>query len=219
MFKYPLIALFLLTTLSATAQRRIYDDDVKELITRMEGAFDNQEQYGRDSAKYDNISLHIARIWEGKKVSKGGYWLYAEQAMTKTMEQPIRQSVYHITRKDNETIESKVYEIPNAPQYAGGWQDEKKLKGLQRDSLKETPGCSLFLKLNEDGNFWGSTPGKECAVAVSGASYLTSEVVIYPNMIVSLDRGWDADDKQIWGPEKGGYRFSKWSVLSTSKDD
>jgi hypothetical protein len=28
-------------------------------------------------------------------------------------------------------------------------------------------------------------------------------------MILSWDRGWDKEDNQVWGAEKGGYEFIK----------
>jgi hypothetical protein len=42
-----------------------------------------------------------------------------------------------------------------------------------------------------------------------GASYATSEVVITDEQLLSWDRGWDANGKQVWGAETGGYIFVK----------
>ncbi len=39
--------------------------------------------------------------------------------------------------------------------------------------------------------------------------YTTSEVVLSSDRMVSWDRGWDAEGKQAWGAEKGGYVFIK----------
>jgi hypothetical protein len=33
--------------------------------------------------------------------------------------------------------------------------------------------------------------------------------MLQEDMMVSWDRGWNADDKQVWGAEKGGYEFVK----------
>ena len=70
-------------------------------------------------------------------------------------------------------------------------------------------GCAVYLQKNAEGNFAGSTPGKECVSSLRGATYATSVVTIYENKLVSWDRGWDKDDKQVWGAEKGGYQFIK----------
>jgi hypothetical protein len=104
---------------------------------------------------------------------------------------------------------SKVYEMKNPMQYAGGWKEETKLSALTNDSLIDRQGCGIFLHKNEVGTFSGSTPGKECLSTLRGAAYATSEVVIYTDKLISWDRGWDKNDKQVWGAVKGGYVFKK----------
>jgi hypothetical protein len=44
---------------------------------------------------------------------------------------------------------------------------------------------------------------------LKGASYATSEVVIYSDKLISWDRGWNDEGKQVWGAQKGGYVFLK----------
>ncbi len=208
------LLLALLVSFSANAQYRISNNDFKELVNRMEGDFDSDGQAQTDSSYY-NIRLHMREIWS--KNSKSGYWLYVEQVLASMPEKPYRQRIYHLTRKDNETIESKVYELPSPERFVGAWRNEDKMKKLSKDSLIDRQGCSIFLKIDEDGNFWGSTPGKECLSTLRGATYATSEVKIYPNMLISWDRGWDAGDRQVWGAEKAGYRFRKWRIYQTGE--
>jgi hypothetical protein len=205
-----LASILLSLSLCASAQERIYNDNIEELINRMEGAFDSGEQAAADSADYYNIVLHMKRIWNDRR--SNGYYLYVEQAMERMADKPYRQRIYHITRKDNQTIESKVFEIPDPLRFAGAWNDPALLRKIPKDSLIDRQGCSIFLQMDADGNFHGSTPGKECLSSLRGATYATSEVVIYPSMLVSWDRGWDAADQQVWGATKGGYRFRKWEV-------
>jgi len=49
----------------------------------------------------------------------------------------------------------------------------------------------------------------EQATASRRAQYATSEVQIYPNRIVSWDRGFDSEGKQVRGAVKSGYIFRK----------
>ena len=60
-----------------------------------------------------------------------------------------------------------------------------------------------------NGSYEGSTNGKDCQSDLRGAKYATSEVVISDEGIKSWDRGYDENDKQVWGAEKGGYVFKK----------
>lgn len=216
--KRYLLLCALFASVAASAQRRIYDEDFQELINRMEGTFDTQEQASKDK-DYFNIVLHMKRIWKDRKASRNGYWLYVEQAVATATDKPYRQRIYHIFRKDNETLVSQVFELESPLRFAGAWEDESKLRRLTKDSLSSRVGCDIFLQMNEDGDFWGSTEGKNCISTLKGATYATSEVVIYPNMMVSWDRGWDVNDKQVWGAEKGGYRFRKWTLLRTGAKD
>jgi hypothetical protein len=97
--------------------------------------------------------------------------------------------------------------------FAGAWSDVSMLKNLTTDSLTEKPGCTMYLYKNNDGNFYGGTRENNCESNLKGASFATSEVTIYSNMLISWDRGWDANSKQVWGAEKGGYRFRKFIPL------
>jgi hypothetical protein len=100
-------------------------------------------------------------------------------------------------------------------QYAGAWQDQSKLDRLTQDSLITRQGCGIYLHKVDKDTFSGSTPGKQCLSSLRGATYATSQVVIHPDSITSWDRGWDAQDKQVWGAVKSGYNFIKTSKFKT----
>jgi len=59
------------------------------------------------------------------------------------------------------------------------------------------------------GVFSGSTVTRECASDLRGAAYATSEVEITAAALISWDRGYAADGRQVWGAVKGGYIFKK----------
>lgn len=209
--KQLLIFTLLLTTTSIFAQQKLAKDDLEALKNRMEGNFDSKEQSEQDPAYY-NIALHMKQIWETRK-NKNGYWLYVEQALASDKNRPYRQRIYHLYKKDNETIVCLVYEMRNPLRFAGAWNDAAKMKQINRDSLVEKEGCAIFIKKDEDGNFYGSTSGKGCESTLKGAEYATSEISVYPNMFISWDRGWNKYDQQVWGAEKGGYKFRKFTLL------
>ncbi len=192
-------------TFASIGQQKIADNDLDELKSRMVGAFSSEMQSKSDS-DYFNIHLHMAAIWPDRK---DGYWLYVEQAVAQALKKPYRQRIYHVYKQDDETLVSKVFEINTPLRFAGAWSNTDLLKGLTTDSLIDRQGCAIFLHKDKDGNFSGSTPGKECLSSLRGATYATSEVVIYADKLVSWDRGWDKDGKQVWGAEKGGYQFIK----------
>jgi len=203
---FTVVAVFFAFSLSVFGQTaKVGKKDVKRLAEMMAGEFSSEEQ-SRSDATFFHIKLRMKPIWTDKK---DGRWLYVEQAAAETEDKPYRQRVYHVYRQDETTIVSKVYEIKDAANYIGGWKNEAKLTALNADSLIDRQGCSIYLRKNEDGTFSGSTPGKECLSSLRGASYATSEVTIFADKLVSWDRGWDSNGKQVWGAVKGGYIFKK----------
>jgi len=200
----------------ATAQVQLNKNDLEELKNRLVGNFDTEEQ-SKNDVTYHNIHLHMREI-ELKGKQPDGYWLYVEQAMASATDKPYRQRIYHLYKKDKETLISQVYELNEPLRFAGAWNDPSLLKNLRYDSLIERTGCGIVLHKDDAGNFFGSTQGKECVSSLRGAAYASCEVVIYTNMLVSWDRGFDSNDKQVWGAEKGGYRFRKWTTPRKPKD-
>lgn len=179
--------------------------DLVKLAGIMSGEFSSEKQ-----ALADKDFIHIQlRMTPVMKENTDGYWLYIEQAVASSPEAPYRQRVYHLYIQDDTTIVSKVFELKNPAQYIGGFADQSKLALIQADSLIDRQGCNIMLRKTGKKKFTGSTPGKECVSTLKGATYATSEVVITPKKMVTWDRGWNREDKQVWGSEKGGYVFLK----------
>ena len=188
--------------------KKIKEKDVKKLFKIMAGEFSSEEQSKSDT-DYFHIKLRMKPIWTE---STDGYWLYVEQAIATAELKPYRQRVYHIYLQDDTTVVSKVYELKTPKIYAGGWKNVSILQPLTKDSLLDRQCCSIYLhKIGK--NYTGATPGKECLSTLRGAAYATSEVIIYKDKLISWDRGWNNENKQMWGAEKGGYIFIRLKSL------
>jgi CpeT protein len=179
--------------------------DLFRLASYMIGSFSSQQQAAADSSFFD-IRLHMARIWKNRA---DGYWLYVEQAAAATSDKPYRQRIYHLTQVDDSTFRSDVYSMHSPLRFAGEWKKPSPMALLLPDSLGERQGCSIILKKEGDSAFVGGTVGKRCASMLAGAKYATSEVRITATGLYSWDKGFDADDKQVWGSTTGGYIFQK----------
>jgi phospholipase C len=205
-----LFALLALSSIFAFAQSLpVNQKSLKKLAGVMAGEFHNNAQADADKA-YFHIVLRMKPMW---KESPDGYWFYVEQAVESSQHQPYRQRVYHLYLQDGSTIVSKVYELKSPQNYVGAWQHEARLAPLTADSLVDRQGCAIYLHQVEKGVYKGSTPGKECLSTLRGAVYATSEVTIGKGRLTSWDRGWNADDQQIWGADKGPYVFLKQNRL------
>lgn len=168
------------------------------------GSYSSAAQARQDTS-YLNIELEVARIWLREK---DGVWLYVEQAVAERKDKPYRQRIYHLTQRDDSTFISTVCTLDSMHLFVGAFKDVARFNGLKPTDARPLPGCALVLHLRK-GHFVGSTNGRECINAWGKAAYATSEVDITSNMMISWDRGYDAQGEQVWGAEKGGYRFVK----------
>ena len=174
--------------------------DLKTMCGYLAGEFSSGAQASTDSSFF-HVMLRMVPIW---KKSKDGYWLYVEQSIATAQDKPYRQRVYHLSLEDDTTIVNQVYELKNPLQYAGAWKDQSRLQLITRDSLINRQGCGIYLHKQADHSFRGSTRDQDCLSAIRGASYATSEFTIFPDKVLSWDRGWDARRIIVWGPVKSG---------------
>ena len=150
--------------------------------------------------------LQVSRIWTNRS---DGPWLYIEQAMAGTLQAPYRQRVYRVVRLEDGNFETRVYLLPDPEKWIGeGLRPDPFVSLTPRDLMRRV-GCEIQLRHRDDGAFEGSTSEGTCPSDLSGASHATSEVVIWPGLLISWDRGWNTMREQVWGATKAGYRFVK----------
>ncbi|WP_394132483.1 chromophore lyase CpcT/CpeT [Shewanella maritima] len=198
-------ACLLATTFSLPAIADQTQDKKALLLEWMQGHFDSEQQASAD-ADFFNIHLNMTQIWTEHQST----WLYVEQAAVTHLQAPYRQRVYEVSAISDTEFSSKVYTFENPKSYAGDYKKPQPLANLTPDDLTIKQGCTVYLTWNESTSaFIGSTKEDECKSQLRGASYATSEVMVTADKILSWDRGFDADGKQVWGAVKGGYEFIK----------
>lgn len=200
-----LFCALLISQASFSQTMKVKPKDLKTLLGFMTGEFNNAEQAATDTTFF-HIYLRMTPIM---KDHPEGYWLYVEQATAEAQDKPYRQRVYQLKQADDTTLMSKIFEINNPKQYVGGWKDETKLAPITPDSLTSREGCDMFIHKVDKEIFRATTMGTQCISVLRGASYATSQVVIYPDRMISWDRGWDKNDVQVWGSVNGAYAFIK----------
>jgi hypothetical protein len=175
------------------------------LVAWMTGSFSSARQAAGDE-HYRDIRLQMWPIWQDRD---DGPWLYVEQAVAGREKEPYRQRIYRLVDHGDGRYESIVFTLPSPRRFVGAWRAENALSELSPDSLALRNGCSIVLRRTEDGTFVGRTHEHDCSSELRGASYATSEVRIDARGMSSWDRGFDAQGHQVWGAEKGGYRFER----------
>lgn len=199
LLKRPVLILFLLTIPFNNLAQSV---KFRKLCNWMEGSFSSRKQHMADSVAYFDILLKMTRIWPSRTV---GFWLYVEQAVAGSEKKPYRQRVYHVIEPQPGKFVSIIHTMNDPLRFAG---QPRGFENLTPYSLQVKEGCAVELSF-EKRRFTGGTVGKNCPSDRKGARYTTSEVIISKGMLLSWDRGFDEADKQVWGAEKGGYRFIK----------
>ena len=178
-----------------------------QLTDWMCGSFTSEAQSKTDTS-YLNVSLKMAPIW---KRDDNTAWIYVEQALVATPNKPYRQRIYKVESLGGNRFLSTVFSLPTPELYAGAADQTKLLKKLTPKELTLLDGCEISLVYDERKmKFIGSTANL-CHNNWNGAYVASSEVEISNNTLMSWDRGWDSDGKQVWGATKGGYVFIKTS--------
>lgn len=190
------------TFVSLALQSDQQDPDLERVVRYMTGHFHSGAQAQEDSS-YFEIHLNTARIWPGRT---DGYWLYVEQAAAGSLQEPYRQRVYHVHRDRNEKIVSAVYELKDAAAYTGTYTTPEVFDELNPEKLQRREGCDVFID-SEGLAFTGSTVAGHCASKLRGSSYASSHVHITSDTLKSWDRGYNSNNEQVWGAEKGAYVF------------
>lgn len=178
--------------------------DVKMLVDYMKGYYSSEAQSMRDT-NYLNILLAMEPIWTDRT---DGPWIYVEQTASSTPKKPYRQRVYHLEQVDDSTFTSTIYKLKSDSLYIGGHRNTAVFNSLSPDGLELLDGCALSLHY-ADGVFSGSTDGRACTNTWGAAQYATSEATLYPDSLISWDRGYNDSGEQVWGAETGGYHFVK----------
>lgn len=208
-FSLLLILMVLVSlTLFLTACNEPKESDLDKLVTMMTGSFSSQAQAEADTNFFD-IRLEMKPIWTDKTAPEEGRYLYVEQAAAWALEKPYRQRVYHVTDNGDGVFASMVYALPDPDAAIGAWEVENPLAELSPADLVEREGCAVYLRLQPDGTFEGSTREKECTSSLRGATYATSEITIGVDEVLSWDRGWNENEEQVWGAEISGYIFKR----------
>jgi CpeT protein len=176
-------------------------DPAAEVAALMAGQFDSREQAATDPA-FRPIALAMVPIWPERD---DGHWLYVEQAMADTPDQPYRQRVYRVSNGVDGEVASAVYTLSTPERFVQGWRNGA-LDALREDMLQPRTGCTVHLR--RDGAMWqGATRGRDCASELRGAAYATAEVRLEAGRMASWDRGYAADGRQVWGSTAGPYVF------------
>lgn len=200
----PLIPLIVLSPLSPSlAQTLPSNYHVQGVVSHLVGTMDTSAQAAANPKK-SSVRMTTCQVTvtdEPKSV-----YLYQEQALTQSLNQPYRQRVLNIRpATEPDTVESKSYKINQPEAFIGFCNRPEAQRQLKLSDLTEA-GCSVFLKPIPDG-YQGETPPQGCPANVRGAVKITNTVILNTLGMETWDRGFDANGQQVWGAQDQSYQY------------
>lgn len=197
---YPLLLLLFLSSCNFKAT-----PEEEELYSYLQGTFTSENQSQQDSTYY-NITLNLAHIWQ----ETGKHWIYVEQAVSNALHNPYTQRIYLVTKDSIDRLIMKPYRLENPGEFIGGWREPSMFDSLSPKDLSPLSGCDLYFRKKE-GLYVGETEGKKCKSFQTGSNYSINHCIVSKNKLISWGRGYDENEKQVWGKTEGGYIFDKTS--------
>ncbi len=134
--------------------------------------------------------------------------LYVELARADALHAPYRQAIFQLYKFKGKP-RLRTYEFfrkPYQPAVVGLWAAPEFFPRVARADLIAT----LDVELSGSGSNWSGRTPYPYPTGVGGAVEMTSELTIGPDAIVSIDRGYNAEGRVVWGSAPGErYSFTR----------
>lgn len=200
-------ALLLVTFIGTPAAGAESAGVAEEVAALLTGTFDSKAQAEANPEGFRAVRLVAVRV-PGSRLGSGSPVLYVEQAVVATPDKPYRLRFYRIEETADGGVVSRVFEPKETLAVSGKWRDPADLALHGPGDVVERIGCAVRLKKTAEG--WeGGTEGTNCPSALSGARYATSRTKLSAGRMESWDRGYDLEDRQVWGAKEGPYVFER----------
>lgn len=179
------------------------DQDVQEVSSWIEGSYSSEKQSRSDSS-FANQRLEVRRIWMDRT---DGVWFVMERFHADSSTSPLQQRVLHIHGVEENLTEMRVFAWKNPSKTIGLWKNTDVASQFSDSDLRVLRGCEMYLQRDAT-SFFGGTHGMACS-SIPGTSYTSITVRIADQGLAFWERGYSADNKQIFGSEKGPYYYLK----------
>ncbi len=205
------------------------DQQVAEVARHLIGVMDTTAQ-AKANAKFPSVRMVACRVQvqDAGDDLRPAIVLYQEQALTKNLAKPYRQRFLTLLPTgDRSGVESRNFRPPAPEQWVGLCQKPAILRVVRRLDLGRSD-CSIFLQRSPTmaataataamhrrdrptSTYIGHTPEAGCPANIRGAVRITNQVRLHPDGMDTLDRGFDASGKQVWGADTTPYQY-RWQT-------
>jgi CpeT protein len=169
------------------------------------------------SETYDWVESETVRIMADRT---DGVWLYQENAVIGASPDEVRQPsakdapyfqvVIQLRALGSSSVHTTTYRLETADVRAGARGIWRKPHRAFDPTWIGSVACMGVMHRVADGYWQGAA---ECPNGYKGGVRVDSRSVRTPDTYVNWDRGFDAEDRLVWGPGPGGYIFKRKDVL------
>lgn len=199
-----LITIFALLAYPSFAAEKL-NEEMRLMMSWFEGRFDNFQQVSEEKeskAQYPHEHIHsiFARV---NLPNLGENVFYVKQYMDGDASKVYRQRLYIFApNKKEKAVELKIYTFPDEKAVVDAHLSPEKLNGLTLGTLKATPGCEVYWRLNEAGDkFLGTMKPNACRVE---SKRLNKTIIISDDLFLTKNEIWINDQAR---DEAGNYVF------------
>ena len=174
------------------------------VATRLEGVMTTSVQLKNDAPAI-KVQMTTCRVTVPQSIDS--IFLYQEQGIVGSLEQPYRQRFLEIATSD--TADDVVYSYSYKPDNMASWINfcNSETKAVSKSSLGKLV-CTVTLKPYLS-IYSGTTPPEGCPASVRGAVTITNRIILHQDGMDTWDRGFDESGNQVWGAKDQAYEFRR----------
>lgn len=176
------------------------ENRLKKVFNMCLGLFSNKVQARKESSPlYHSQELISVPVWPKRGGEK---WLYICWLQEDRPDDPLSQEVWNFKKKDRETLEIIMYDLPNKDKYISDWRKKDPLNGLNPEDLIYNEGCTVTIRRDVLNKF--RITGKPCRRNLSDIiKYIEIHGILTPNSLVLFNKMLDVDKKELFVYKKG----------------
>ncbi len=169
------------------------------------GLFSNKLQARQENSPlYRSQELIAVPIWPKRG---GERWLYICWLQEDRPNDLLSQEVWNFKKRDRETLEIVMYDLPNKDRYTGDWRKKEPLSNLDPEDLIYYEGCTAIVKRDATNSF--TITGAACQRDLSDViKHIEVHGVATPDSIVFYNKMLTIDKEALFSYEKG-LRFER----------
>jgi hypothetical protein len=176
------------------------EDRLEKVFNMYLGLFSNKKQSREEgSPLYRSQEIISVPIWPKRGDE---YWLYVCWLQEGRPDDLLSQEVWNFKKKDRETIEIVMYDLPNKERYVSDWRKKEPLANLEAEDLIYNQGCTANVTRENQNKF--TITGEACNRDLSDViKYVEIHGEITANSIYLYNKMLDKDKEVLFSYKKG----------------